>query len=54
MKEWFEYTSEDLKDLEKAKEVFKRMLQRLEADGHCREVFHRLAEELFSDSLEED
>lgn len=53
MKEWFDYNAEDLRDTEKCKEVFQRMLQRLETDGHCREVFHKLTFALFCDSLGE-
>jgi hypothetical protein len=49
--EWFNYTEEDLKDTAKCKEVFKHMLDRLETDGHCRHVFHRLAYALFNDDM---
>ena len=51
-KEWFDYNKEDLKDVEKCKEVFARMLRVLENDGHCRGVFHLLAFELFNDDME--
>jgi hypothetical protein len=52
-KEWFDYDENDLKDVEKCKEVFLHMLRRLENNGDCRHVYHRLAFELFSDYLEE-
>lgn len=52
VKEWFDWTEEDLLDDEKQKQIFGKMLRVLENDGHCREVFHRLASLLFNDSME--
>lgn len=56
LKEFWDYTSYDLQDVKKQKEVFSRMLDRLETDGHCRRVFHTLAFVLFRDDfgLEEE
>lgn len=51
-KEWFEYSAEELRASDvKRQEVFEHMLRRLEADGHCRHVFHHLALALFNDDL---
>ena len=52
MREWFDYTEEDLLDDGKRKEVFLHMLRVLENDGHCREVYHLLASLLFNDRLD--
>lgn len=50
-KQWT-YTITDLQNTDKQKQVFKEMLKSLEDKGMCRDVFHRLAEVLFNDSLE--
>lgn len=53
MTEWFEWSIEEIEsDVEKQKQIFKRMLERLETDGHCRGVFHKLAFVLFLDDME--
>lgn len=49
--EWFDYTVKDLENEEKRKQVFKRMLDRLESEDLCRKVFHNLAFVLFKDDL---
>lgn len=52
-REWFDWTEEEIeRDKAKQAALFKRMIQRLETDGHCRYVFHRLAFVLFGDDME--
>jgi len=52
-KEWFYYSLQELKESEeKQREVFTQMLRKLEVNGHCRHVFHRLAFVIFKDELE--
>jgi hypothetical protein len=53
VKEFYDYDSDDLRDVTKQKELFERMLRRLESDGHCRRVFHTLGFVLFGDEFEE-
>lgn len=49
---WSNYTAEDLKDVEKQKEVFEAMLRCLEDECKCRQAFHELALALFGEDLE--
>lgn len=47
MREWSDYNSTDLQDKAKQAQVFEHMLRRLESEGACRYVYHRLAKALF-------